>query len=270
MNNEQLILKAKYIRKRAFEVVLQAGKGHLGGSLSSTELLVALYYGGILNFDPMNPNHPDRDRFIMSKGHSNNTLYVILADLGLIKESDLDSYTQDGSLLGGHCDIHVPGIEIITGSLGHGLGVAGGIALSAKLDNKGYRTFVIIGDGESQEGSIWEAAMFVAHHKLSNLIAITDRNRLGAEEFTENSAGLEPLADKWSAFGWEVTIIQDGHSIEQVMSALSNLEQTEKPRMLIAQTIKGRGISSLENTPQAHHTLPKGGFIAQGIEELGR
>ncbi|SJZ34709.1 transketolase [Trichlorobacter thiogenes] len=270
MTSEQLVQKAKYIRKRAFEVVLHAGKGHLGGSLSSTELLVALYYGGILNFDPNNPMHPDRDRFIMSKGHSNNTLYVILADLGLIKESDLDSYTQDGSLLGGHCDSHVSGIEIISGSLGHGLGVAAGIALGAKLDSKEYRIYVIIGDGESQEGSVWEAAMFAAHHKLSNLIAITDRNLLGSEEFTENNAGLEPLADKWKAFGWEVTIIQDGHSIEQVINILRNLEQTGKPRMIIAQTIKGKGISSLENTPQAHHTLPKGEFIAQAIEELGR
>lgn len=270
MTSEQLVQKAKYIRKRAFDVVLRAGKGHLGGSLSCTELLVALYYGGILNFDPNNHINPDRDRFIMSKGHSNNTLYVVLADLGLIEESDLDCYTQDGSLLGGHCDNHVPGIEIISGSLGHGLGVAAGIALGAKLDRKEYCTYVIIGDGESQEGSIWEAAMFAAHHKLNNLVAITDRNRLGSEDFTENNAGLEPLADKWSAFGWDVTIIQDGHSIDEVMAALSNLKQTEKPKMFIANTTKGKGISSLENTPQSHHTLPKGEFVQQAMEELGQ
>lgn len=268
MTSEHLAEKAKYIRRRAFEVVLNAGKGHLGGSLSSTEILVALYYGGILNFDPLNHNDPDRDRFIMSKGHSNNCLYIILADLGLIKESDLDSYTQDGSLLGGHCDSHVPGIEIISGSLGHGLGVAAGIAFGAKLSDKGFQTYVVIGDGESQEGSIWEAAMFAAHHKLSNLIAITDRNRLGSEEFTEENSGLEPLADKWRAFGWEVSLIHNGHSVEQVIDALNYCKQTEKPRMLIAQTIKGKGISSLENTPQAHHTLPKGDHLVQAIEEL--
>ncbi len=268
MTIEQLEMKSKYIRKRAFEVVLLAGKGHLGGSFSSTELLVALYYGDILRYDAKNPNHPDRDRFIMSKGHANNTLYVILADLGFINDSDLHTYTRDGGLLGGHCDDIVPGIEIITGSLGHGLGVAAGIALGAKLDGKNFRTYVIIGDGESQEGSIWEAAMFAAHHKLENLIVITDRNRLGSEEFTENNAGLEPLADKWSSFGWSVQKIHDGHSVSQVVQSLRNLKPTGKPQMLIAQTIKGKGISSLENTPQAHHTLPKGEHIQQALEEL--
>ncbi len=268
-SSSELAAKAKYIRRRAFEVVLNAGKGHLGGSLSSTELLVALYYGGVLRFDPSKPNRPDRDRFIMSKGHANNTLYVILADLGLIKESDLNAYTRDGSLLGGHCDRVVPGIEITTGSLGHGLGVAAGMALGAKLNGETYRIYVIIGDGESQEGSVWEAAMFAAQHKLSNLVAITDCNRLGSEEFTENNAGLEPLAGKWRAFGWEVTTIQDGHSMEQVLHALQNLEPAGKPQMLIAYTIKGKGISSLENTPQAHHTLPRGDFIRQALEELG-
>ena len=184
MNLSQLKEKAKYLRKEAFEMVINAGQGHLGGSLSCTEILVALYYGDILRFDAKNPKWKNRDRFILSKGHAIATFYVALADLGFFPVSELANYSKDNALLGVHCDSRVPGAEIISGSLGHGLGIASGIALSAKLDKKEYMTFVLLGDGECQEGSTWEGAMFASHHNLNKLIAFVDRNRLGSEDFT--------------------------------------------------------------------------------------
>ncbi|MFC1558612.1 transketolase [candidate division KSB1 bacterium] len=258
MNFAQLNEKAKFIRREAFEMVINAGRGHLGGSLSSTEILTVLYYGGILKYDVKNPDWEERDIFIMSKGHSNNTLYVVLADLGFFPYAELSKYTTDGALLGGHCDIKVPGIEITTGSLGHGLGIAAGITLGNKIDGKENMTFVILGDGECQEGSVWEAAMFASMHKLGRLVAILDRNKIGSEEFTEKTTGLEPVEDKWKAFGWDVIAI-DGHSVDAIYSVLKDIgnRNSEKPLMIIAHTIKGKGVFSLENTPKAHHTLPK-------------
>ncbi|MBW2648027.1 MAG: transketolase [Deltaproteobacteria bacterium] len=269
MNSLQLKEKAQDLRRRAFEMAINAGKGHLGGSLSCTEILVSLYYGGILRFEPQKPDWEERDRFILSKGHANNTLYVLLADLGFFPEEELSNFSQDGSILGGHCDPQVPGIEIVTGSLGHGLGIAAGIALGAALDGKNFLTFVVTGDGECQEGSIWEAAMFAGHHSLSNLVTFVDRNRLGSEEFTENSASLEPLADKWKAFGWEVKSV-DGHSVDEILEALKNcrVRQSQKPLLIIANTVKGKGISCLENTPKSHHTLPKGEDIERTRRDL--
>ncbi len=261
--------KARYLRKIAFESAMKAGKGHLGGSFSCTEILVALYYGGVLKFDPKRPDWKARDRFILSKGHAINTLYVLLADLGFFPISELSNYAQDGSMLGGHCDIHVPGVEIVSGSLGHGLGIAAGIALGAKLNREDYMTFVILGDGECQEGSIWEAAMFASHHELNRLVAFVDRNRLGSEEFTEKSSRLEPLRDKWEAFGWEARCV-DGHSIEELIEVLKDCRsrQSLKPLLIIANTIKGKGLSCLENTPQSHHILPKGEEIIKARKEL--
>jgi transketolase len=261
--------KAKYIRRQAFETVINAGRGHLGGSLSCTEILVTLYYGGLLRFDSKNPNWEQRDRFIISKGHAVNTLYVLLADLGFFPVSELSRYTKDGGILGGHCDYHIPGIETVSGSLGHGLGIASGIALAAKLDGRDYMTFVLLGDGECQEGSIWEAAMFAASHNLDKLIAFVDRNRLGSEDFTESTARLEPLEDKWRAFGWDVKSV-DGHSIEQLLHALKDcrIRESDRPLVIIANTIKGKGISFLENTPKAHHTLPKGDEVIVARRDL--
>jgi len=194
---------------------------------------------------------------------------VLLADLGFFPVLELSRYSQDGGMLGGHSDIRVPGVEITSGSLGHGLGIAAGVALGAKLDGKDYLTFVVLGDGECQEGSIWEAAMFAGHHNLNKLVAIVDRNRLGAEDFTENTSRLAPFADKWEAFGWEVRSI-DGHSIDEIMTALSDCRtrQSPKPLMIIANTIKGKGIPSLENTPKAHHTLPRGEEVIRARKDL--
>lgn len=269
MDSSELEKKARFLRQQAFEMVMNAGKGHLGGSLSCAEILVALYYGGILKFDAKQPNWEGRDRFILSKGHANNALYVVLADLGFFPESELSLYTKEGGILGGHCDFRVPGVEITSGSLGHGLGIASGIALGNKLDGKDNLTFVVVGDGESQEGSIWEAIMFAGHHELNKLIVFLDRNRLGSEEFTENTARLEPLAEKWKAFNWEVRAV-DGHSIDEILVALQDCRRRDstKPLVIIAKTIKGKGISSLENKPKSHHTLPKGDDIISARKEL--
>ena len=265
----ELAVIAKKIRLDTFEMVVQAKRGHLGGSFSSTDLLVALYYGKILRFDAENPQWHGRDRFVMSKGHANNSLYVILANLGFFSKDHLLNYCGDDGLLGGHVEKHVPGNEITSGSLGHGLGLASGMALAAKIDGKTHLVVTMIGDGESQEGSIWEAAMFASQHKLHNLIGITDRNMLGSEDFTENTCGLNPLKDKWEAFGWEVRSI-DGHDFSEILSAFADVRDrnSEKPLMIIAHTVKGKGLPTLENTPKAHHTLPDALGIARTREEL--
>lgn len=263
---EKISLK---IRQQTFEMVLRAGRGHLGGSLSCVEILVALYIGGLLRVEPSNPNWENRDRFILSKGHANNSLYVVLAEKGFFPAEELDGFLTDGSRLGMHLDRRLPGCETISGSLGHGLGIAAGIAMGAQMDGKDFLTFVLIGDGESQEGSIWEAGMFASQHKLNNLIAITDRNRLGSEDFTENTAGLEPLLKRWESFGWAVKSI-NGHDFGEIFAALDGIrtQKSQKPLMILANTIKGKGISSLENTPHSHHTLPSGQNIERAREEL--
>lgn len=269
MNTEQLSQKAKEIRRAAFEMALQGKTGHLGGSFSCADILVALYYGGIMRYDPRNAHWEDRDRFILSKGHANNTLYALLADVGYFPAALISGYATNGSFLGNHSDKKVPGVEVITGSLGHGLGIAAGIALGAKLDGKDYRVFVILGDGECQEGSVWEAAMFAGQHGLNNMIAFLDRNRLGSEDFTENTAKLDPLAKKWEAFGWDVVSI-DGHNFNEIIDAVEQHRTgaSPNPRMIIANTVKGKGISFLENLPKSHHTLPAGDEILMARREL--
>jgi len=259
-----LCQKAKQIRQETFEMVMNAKCGHMGGSFSSLEVMVYLYYSGQLKHRPHDTNWSLRDRFILSKGHANNSLYVILADLGYYPKDELKSFCQNGTFLGNHSDRIVPGIEVSTGSLGHGLGLGAGLSLGAKLNGESFKTYVILGDGECQEGSVWEASMFAAQHKLKDLIAILDRNRLGSEDFTENTSGLDSVEDKWKAFGWEVFSI-DGHSfkeIEQAMNAcMASL--SDKPKMIIANTVKGKGLPTHENQPRAHHTLPKGDEIEE-------
>lgn len=260
--------KAKQIRRETFEMVVAAGKGHLGGSFSAVEMEVALYHGGILRFDPKNPQWEGRDIFVLSKGHSGNSLYVLLADLGFFPKSELQNFSKDGSMLGQHVDMHVPGSELVTGSLGHGLGVGAGIAFGYKLDGKSNMVFAMIGDGECQEGSIWEAAMFAGHRELGNLVAILDRNQIGSEDFTEKTSRLEPLADKWRDFGWEVRVA-DGHSFKSIFEALQDVRSRRaKPLMIISNTIKGKGLSLLQNSPKAHHTVPKGEEIEILRKEL--
>jgi transketolase len=266
---EELERKANWVRHQILEMIVSANKGHIGGALSCTDILVALYYDGILRFDPSNPNWSKRDRFILSKGHSCVALYAVLADLGFFSISELSSFCQDGSMLGGHPDRNIPGIEADTGSLGHGLGIAAGLALSAKMDKKDFMTVVLLGDGECHEGSLWEAAMFTAHHRLINLIAIVDYNRQCSTDFIEDCVRLEPFADKWRAFDWEVREI-NGHSFEELLSAFKDIRSRKslRPLVVIANTIKGKGVSFMERNVSWHHGVPSGEELERARQEL--
>jgi len=261
--------KAKEIRKLIFKTICNAGGGHLPTCLSMTDLLAVLYYE-VLHIDPKNPKAPDRDRFILSKGHGGVALYAILADKGFFDMKHLATHGKKGTILGGHPDMHkVPGIEASTGALGHGLSFGVGTALAAKTDATSSRTFVVIGDGECQEGSIWEAALFAAQAKLDNLTVIVDHNKLQAMGKLDEIVGLESLAAKWKAFGWRVTEI-DGHDLDRIREAFRNLPlEKEKPNCIIAHTIKGKGISFMENVPIWHYRQPKSEEMQLACDELG-
>lgn len=267
INIQDLNQKVRYLRRESFEMALRAGKAHLGGSFSCAEILTALYYGGILRFDPKNPLWKERDRFILSKGHSVNVLHVILADIGFFQKEEILHYLEDGSHLSGHVDTITPGIDIIGGSLGHGLGVAGGMALGFKIDKQPSRVYVILGDGECQEGSTWEAVLFASHHHLDNMTVLLDRNGLGSEDFTENTCRLEPLQEKWKSFGWDTATI-DGHNIGLIVDTLNNHVPSGRPFVVICKTVKGKGMSWCENKPASHHTLPTGSYIESTRKEL--
>jgi len=248
--------KAKRTRQQILEMVVSANKGHIGGSLSCVEILVALYFGSILHYDPQIPNWEERDRFILSKGHGCAALYAVLARAGFFPISELATFCQEGSVLEGHPNRNIPGIEVNTGSLGHGLGIGAGLALSAKLDKKGFMTIVLLSDGECYEGSVWEAAMFASHHKLNNLVGIIDRNQQCVLDFTENCNKLEPLACKWQAFGWEVKDI-DGHNFHEILNAFNGFRlRGGAPLMIVANTIKGKGISFMEGKLKWHNSIP--------------
>ncbi len=246
----ELESKSKELRLSILDTTYKCGKGHIGGAYSCIDIIVSLYYGGILKYMPSKPSWDERDRFILSKGHSGIALYAVLSDLEYFSKNDLDNF-NNGGILGEHPDKNIPGVEMNTGSLGHGLGVGSGYALAAKLDEKEYRTFVLLGDGECNEGSIWEATMFAAHHKLNNLIAIIDRNKLCIHGDTEDINSLEPLEKKFDAFGWNVESV-DGHSHENLISKFRNLHP-EKPNLIIANTTKGKGVSFMEDKPEWHH-----------------
>jgi len=260
--------KAKEIRNKVLDMCLLGG-GHLVSSFSCVELIVALYYGNILKFNPKNPNWDKRDRFILSKGHGTITLYAVLADLGFFPINELNNYCQCDCMLGSHPDIDTPGIEATTGSLGHGIGVATGMAFAGKIDKKEHMVVTIIGDGESTEGAVWEAAMFASKKNLDNLIAITDRNKLCVTDFTDNCMGLEPLAKKWESFGWNVKEI-NGHSFKEIIEAMDYFysKKNEKPSMIIANTTKGKGVSFMENDPTWHTRIPTGDLIKKAKDEL--
>lgn len=268
-NIAELEKKAKWIRRTVLEMIISAGKGHIGGSFSCVEILIALYYGGVLRYNPNNPNWDDRDRFIISKGQGCQSLYVILADLGYFPISELKTFCREGSRLEGHPNKDIPGIDVTTGSLGHGLGIGAGLALRAKLDKKEYKTIVLLGDGECYEGSIWEAAMFANHHQLNNLIAIVDRNQQCVLDFTEDCNKLEPFADKWKAFGWEVREI-NGHSFDELINIFKDFYSynTSQPLMIIANTVKGKGVSFMERGIKWHQAVPKGEEIEIARREL--
>lgn len=266
--------KIKELKKRAIEaridlikMIYNARAGHTGGSLSSTDIIVALYYG-VMRFDIHNPKWEDRDRFILSKGHSVEAYYTVLANIGFFPKEELASFSRYGSRLIGHPNAAVPGVEINTGSLGHGLSAGVGMALAGKMDGKNYRVYVLMGDGEQAEGSVWEAAMAGANYKLDHLIGIIDRNRLQITGNTEDVMKLESLKDKWTAFGWEV-VETDGHDMAQLIDTFNKLPVVEgKPHLVIANTVKGKGVSFMENVAKWHHGVPSKEQMEKALKEL--
>jgi len=248
--------KAKKIRAAIIRTICNGGGGHITGSLSIADILTVLYHQ-ILNVDPKDLDNPDRDRFILSKGHAGVALYAILADRGFFDKGHLDTFGKRGTILGGHPDMYcVPGVEASTGALGHGFPFGVGIALAGKMDKRNYRVFTLLGDGECQEGSIWEAAMFAPCHRLDNLVAIIDYNKMQAMDRLDDILPLDPLASKWRAFGWEVTEV-DGHDIDMLTEVLKTVPlKKDKPTLIIANTVKGKGVSFMENEPIWHYRLP--------------
>jgi transketolase len=267
IDTKSLQLKAERIRKRVIELICSADAGHTGGSLSSIEIETALYFS-VLNIDSRNPKKEDRDRFILSKGHSVEALYSVLAAAGFIDEKTLSTYGKLNSVLAGHPINKVPGVELNSGALGHGLSFGVGLAIAAKMDLKTYRTFVLMGDGEQGEGSIYEAAMAAHQYKLDNLIAIIDRNELQISGRTEDVMSLEPMRQRWEAFGWEVSEI-DGNNIEAIVDACKTMDHgNSKPKLIIAHTTKGKGISFMERVPKWHHGVPGEDQFRDAIAEI--
>jgi transketolase len=267
----RLEYKACDIRKKILTLAYNAGQLHVGGDLSMTDILVALYYSS-MKHDPKNPQWPDRDKFVLSKGHGAGGLYTILADLGYFSEEELmTTYGKLESKFGMHpCKDTVPaGIEMSTGSLGHGLSGCVGMALAAKLDRQRTKVFTLLGDGETNEGSVWEAAMSASHFKLGNLVAIIDRNELSLDGKTEEIMGIEPLPDKWAAFGWHVITV-DGNDMTQLLKVLASVPDSEsdKPTCIIAKTIKGKGIPFMENKPEWHSGTVSSEILAECMSIL--
>lgn len=258
--------KALWMRRTAFGMVHAAQLGHPGGDFSAVDVMATLYFG-VMKFDPKQPNWADRDRFIMSKGHATGALYSALCAAGYFPQDWLQTYMQPRSLLNGHPNRnYLPGVETNTGPLGHGFPVAVGIAIAGQLTKSNYRTFVLTGDGEQQEGSNWEAAMVAGHRKLNHLTLIIDRNRLQQGAGTEETSGLDPLDEKYAAFGWD-PIFVDGHDHGQLLQVLS-APVGDKPRVVIANTVKGKGVSFMENKANWHHGVPNAEQFAQAMKEL--
>jgi transketolase len=250
---KELTEKAYQIRKDIIQVVVWSGGGHVGGALSQVEILVALYYK-YLNIDPKKPDWPDRDRVILSKGHGGVGYAPLLADRGYFKKELLEDFNHTGSAFGMHLDgLKVKGVDASTGSLGHGLSIAIGLALGARLAKKKYLTYCIMGDGEQAEGTIWEAAMSAAHYKLNNLIGIIDKNLLCIDGPTKEIMNIDPLDDKWIAFGWKVRTV-DGHDFYELCDAIDEaIAYKDGPFVIIANTVKGKGVDFMEGVPAWHY-----------------
>ena len=265
---QQLRRTARMLRMDILLAITEAGSGHPGGSLSELEILTTLYYC-ILRHDPQNPSWPDRDRFILSKGHACPGLYAVLAHQGYFPLKDLSTFRKLGSHLQGHAHIGTPGVEMSSGSLGQGLSFAIGVALAGRVDGRSYRTYALLGDGECDEGQVWEAAMAAAHYKVDTLTAIVDRNGIQNDRFTHEVMELEPLADKWRAFGWRVLRV-NGHSFPALVRAFHLAQETKgKPTVIIARTVKGKGVSFMENNPAFHGKAPSKEQLVQALQELG-
>ncbi len=269
-NIKEVEKRAKQIRIDIINMIGGCASGHPGGSLSATDILAVLYFYK-LKYNPTEPEWVDRDRLVLSKGHAAPALYSVLAEAGFFPRSYLTSLRQIGSSLQGHPDrSSLPGIDMSTGSLGQGLSISNGMALAAKMDKKSYRVYCIIGDGESQEGQRWEAAMHSGHRKIDNLTVILDSNKLQIDGKVADIKALEPIADKWKAFGWNVIEKIDGHNIKALADALDKAESTKgKPTIILADTIKGKGVSFMENNVDFHGKAPNKEEVTKALCDLG-
>ncbi len=261
--------KARLIRRNIIKMLGQAGSGHTGGSLSASDIAACLYFWE-MNIDPNRPHWVERDRFVLSKGHAAPVLYAVLAEKGFFPPDDLNNLRKLGSPLQGHPDMRkVPGVEASTGSLGQGISWAVGMALAGKMDNKSYRVYTLLGDGEIEEGIVWEAAMAAAHYKLDNLMAFVDHNGLQIDGRVEEVMSPLPIPDKFKAFGWEVLEI-DGHDHKQIMEALNIARSVKgKPTAVVAHTVKGKGCSFMEDRVEWHGVAPKPDEVEKALAELG-
>jgi transketolase len=266
MTDRQLQLKAVRLRRAMLQLIFNAGAGHTGGGLSCLDILNVLY-NRVLRVSPQTLGNPLRDRYVQSKGHCVEALYAVLADRGFFPTSDLDTVCRYQSRYVGHPTRHIPGIEMNTGALGHGLPICIGMALAAKMDAAPYRVFTLLGDGELAEGSNWEAALAAAHYRLDNLVAILDHNTLQITGHTRDVMRTEPVDDKWRAFGWTVRIV-DGHNYAELTAALSQPAEPGKPTFIIANTVKGKGVSYMENVAQWHHGVPSEAELRLALAEL--
>jgi len=267
-NVDELAAISKQVRREIVEMITHAGSGHPGGSLSAVEILVTLFFD-VLRHDPSHPKWPDRDRFILSKGHAAPALYSVMAECGYTPKDQLNTLRKLGSIYQGHPDVRfIPALEASTGSLGEGLSIGIGMALAAKLDQRPSRTYVLLGDGEIQEGQIWEAAMFAGDKGVDNLVAIVDYNHIQLDGFVNDIMPLDPLPEKWRAFNWQ-TLDIDGHSIPALQAAFSEAAADKgKPTVIIAHTIKGKGVSFMENNPKFHGVAPTEKEMKEALLEL--
>ncbi len=267
----QLTERARRVRERILDVTWTSGSGHVGGALSEADVLVALYFSA-LRVDPKRPAWPERDRFVLSKGHGGLGLAVTLCERGFISDADLAAFGESFHAVGMHMDhARVPGVEVSTGSLGHGLGVSVGIALGAKMQNASFRTVCLLSDGECYEGSTWEAAMSAPALGLTGLVAVVDRNRLTMDGDTESEVPLEPLAEKWRAFGWRV-VTCDGHDMDALCAALFGAfaDGAAGPTVIIAETVKGKGVSFMEHRPEWHYGALDSSMYARALADVRR
>jgi transketolase len=266
VTDRELQLNSVQLRKQLLEVIFHAGGGHTGGGLSCLDFLNVLY-NRVLNIAPDRLADPSRDRYVQSKGHSVEALYVVLAQRGFFPAKDLETVGRYRSPYVGHPTRHIPGIEMNTGALGHGLPICVGMALAAKMDGLSYRVFTLLGDGELAEGSNWEAALAAAHYRLDNLIAIVDHNTLQITGYTSEVMSNEPLADKWQAFGWSVRTV-DGHDCTELAKVLSAPPSPGKPTLVVANTVKGKGVSFMEHNAKWHHRVPSEQELRAALTEL--
>ncbi|HKJ92234.1 MAG TPA: transketolase [Longimicrobiales bacterium] len=261
--------RATTLRRHIIEMLAEAGSGHPGGSLSAVEIVTALYFGGYLRYDPARPDWPERDRFVLSKGHGVPVLYAALAEAGYFDVSELSTLRRIDSRLQGHPVYGTaPGVEASTGSLGQGLSIGLGMALAARMNGQDSRVYVLLGDGECQEGQVWEAAMAAGHHRPSNLVAIVDYNKFQLDGAVDDIIGLEPLAAKWESMGWVVRSI-DGHDLNEVLDGLAWATAQDGPSSIVAHTVKGKGVSFMEGDNAYHGKAPTEQERERALAELG-